>query len=210
MTKRCVILSAAPTRDPMVLAGYLLSDDYIVAADGGWQLAMQMGVKSALLVADFDSLGVPAIADDVECVALPVEKDVTDTAEAMRLAYDKGYSSFLLVGCTGGRLDHQQAAFTVAADYARKGCDITLVDEQNEIHLLTPGSYVYPACPDEKISLFAFGGEVTGLFIDGLKYSVSDYTLSPYDPLCVSNEWIGEDACLSFKSGVLMLYFSKD
>lgn len=210
MTKRCVILSAAPTRDPMVLAGYLLSDDYIVAADGGWQLAMQMGVKPALLVADFDSLGVPAIADDVECVALPVEKDVTDTAEAMRLAYDKGYRSFLLVGCTGGRLDHQQAAFTVAADYARKGCDITLVDEQNEIHLLTPGSYVYPACPDEKISLFAFGGEVTGLFINGLKYSVSDYTLSPYDPLCVSNEWIGEDACFSFKTGVLMLYFSKD
>ena len=210
MTKRCVILSAAPARDPMVLAGYLLSDDYIVAADGGWQLAVQMGVKPALLVADFDSLGVPAIADDVECVTLPVEKDVTDTAEAMRLAYDKGYRSFLLVGCTGGRLDHQQAAFAVAADYARKGCDITLVDEQNEIHLLMPGSYVYPACPDEKISLFAFGGDVTGLFIDGLKYSVSDYTLSPYDPLCVSNEWVGEDACLSFKSGVLMLYFSKD
>lgn len=210
MTKRCVILSAAPARDPMVLAGYLLSDDYIVAADGGWQLAVQMGVKPALLVADFDSLGVPAIADDVECVSLPVEKDVTDTAEAMRLAYDKGYRSFLLVGCTGGRLDHQQAAFAVAADYARKGCDITLVDEQNEIHLLMPGSYVYPACPDEKISLFAFGGDVTGLFIDGLKYSVSDYTLSPYDPLCVSNEWVGEDACLSFKSGVLMLYFSKD
>lgn len=210
MTERCVILSAAPARDPMVLAGYLLSDDYIVAADGGWQLAVQMGVKPALLVADFDSLGVPAIADDVECVTLPIEKDVTDTAEAMRLAYDKGYRSFLLVGCTGGRLDHQQAAFAVAADYARKGCDITLVDEQNEIHLLIPGSYVYPACPDEKISLFAFGGDVTGLFIDGLKYSVSDYTLSPYDPLCVSNEWIGEDACLSFKSGVLMLYFSKD
>lgn len=210
MTKRCVILSAAPARDPMVLAGYLLSDDYIVAADGGWQLAVQMGVKPALLVADFDSLGVPAIADDVECVTLPIEKDVTDTAEAMRLAYDKGYRSFLLVGCTGGRLDHQQAAFAVAADYARKGCDITLVDEQNEIHLLIPGSYVYPACPDEKISLFAFGGDVTGLFIDGLKYSVSDYTLSPYDPLCVSNEWVGEDACLSFKSGVLMLYFSKD
>ena len=210
MTKRCVILSAAPARDPLALTGYLLPDDYIVAADGGWQLAMQMGVKPALLVADFDSLGVPAVSDDVECVTLPVEKDVTDTAEAMRLAYNKGYRSFLLVGCTGGRLDHQQAAFAIAADYARKGCDVALVDEQNEIHLLTPGSYVYPACPDEKISLFAFGGDVTGLFLDGLKYTVSDYTLTPYDPLCVSNEWVDEDACLSFKSGLLMLYFSKD
>ncbi len=210
MTNRCVIVSAAPVRDPMALSGFLLPDDYIVAADGGWQTALQMGVVPTMLVADFDSLGVPSLPEVVECVALPTEKDVTDTAEAMRLAYEKGYRSFLLLGCTGGRLDHQQAAIAVAADYARRGCEMVLVDEQNEVHLLTPGSYVYPACPDEKISLFAFGGEVTGLFVDGLKYTISDYTLSSYDALCVSNEWVGEDACLSFKSGLLMLYFSKD
>ncbi len=210
MTNRCVILSAAPICDPLALAGYLLPDDYIVAADGGWQLAKQMGCDPALLVADFDSLDAPEALEGVEWITLPTEKDVTDTAEAMRLAYEKGYRSFLLLGCTGGRLDHQQAALIVAADYARRGCEVTLADEQNEIHLLTPGSYIYPACPDEKISLFAFGGDVTGLFVEGLKYTVSDYTLSPYDPLCVSNEWVGEDACLSFKSGLLMLYFSKD
>lgn len=207
---RCVILSAAPTRDPLALAGYLLPDDYIVAADGGWQLAQQMGVRPAMLVADFDSLSMPIAMENVELASLPMEKDITDTAEAMRLAYEKGYRSFLLLGCTGGRLDHQQAALAVAADYARRGCDVVLADEKNEIHLLVPGNYVYPACPDEKISLFAFGEDVTGLFIDGLKYTVSDYTLSPYDALCVSNEWVGEDACLSFKSGLLMLFFSKD
>lgn len=210
MTNRCVILSAGPYRDPIALSGYLLADDYIIAADGGWQLAMQMGVKPAMLVADFDSLGVPSVADGIEVVSLPVEKDVTDTAEALRLGYEAGYRSFLLLGCTGGRLDHLQAALTVAADYARRDCEIVLADEQNEIHLLSPGSYVYPACPDEKISLFAFGGDVTGLFIEGLKYSVSDYTLSPFDPLCVSNECLDEVACISFKTGLLMLYFSKD
>ena len=210
MTNRCVILSAGPYRDPIALSGYLLADDYIIAADGGWQLAMQMGVKPAMLVADFDSLGVPSVADGIEVVSLPVEKDVTDTAEALRLGYEAGYRSFLLLGCTGGRLDHLQAALTVAADYARRDCEIVLADEQNEIHLLSSGSYVYPACPDEKISLFAFGGDVTGLFIEGLKYSVSDYTLSPFDPLCVSNECVEEAACISFKTGLLMLYFSKD
>ena len=207
---RCVILSAGPVRNPMALAGYLLPDDYIVAADGGWQLALQVGVTPAMLVADFDSLGVPALPRGVECISLPTEKDVTDTAEAMRIAYDKGFRSFLLLGCTGGRLDHQQAALITAADYARRDCEVIVADEQNEIHLLTPGSYVYPACEDEKVSLFAFGGEVTGLFLDGLKYTVANYTLAPYDPLCVSNEWDGEDACISFKQGLLMLYFSKD
>ena len=181
----------------------------VIAADSGYKNAMALNFPIDILVGDFDSLG--DIPDGVgEVVKLPAEKDVTDTAEAMRLAYEKGYRSFLLLGCTGGRLDHQQAVLAVAADYARKECEVTVADEQNEIHLLTPGSYIYPACPDEKISLFAFGGEVKGLFLDGLKYTVSDYTLSPYDPLCVSNEWVGEDACLSFKSGLLMLYFSKD
>ena len=207
---RCVILSAAPTRDPMHLSGYLLPDDYVVAADGGWRLAQQMGVVPAMLVADFDSLDASLLSVGVECVSLPTEKDITDTAEAMRIAFDRGYRSFLLLGCTGGRLDHQQAVFAVAADYARRGCEITVADEQNEVSFLTPGSYVYPACPDEKVSLFAFGEEVTGLFVEGLKYSVSDYTLSPFDALCVSNEWVGEDACFSFKSGLLMLCFSKD
>lgn len=207
---RCVILSAGPVCDPMAVAGYLLPDDYIVAADGGWQLALQMGITPTLLVADFDSLGVPSLPESVECVTLPTEKDVTDTAEAMRIAYERGYRSFLLLGCTGGRLDHQQAALAVAADYIRRGCEVVLADEHNEIHLLNPGSYIFPACLDEKVSLFAFGGDVNGLFLDGLKYVVSDYTLSPYDPLCVSNEWVEDDACISFKKGLLMVYFSKD
>ena len=210
MTNRCVIVSAGPFTDPVLLRGYLLSDDTIMVADGGLQLTVQMGVMPSMLVADFDSLTDRTVPDGVEVITLPKEKDVTDTAEAMRLAYEAGYRSFLLMGCTGGRLDHMQAAIATAADYTRRGCEITLVDEHNEIHLLNPGSYVYPACCDEKVSLFAYGGDVTGLFVEGLKYSVSDYTLSPYDALCVSNEWIGEDACFSFKSGLLLLYFSKD
>lgn len=210
MSRRCVIISAGPYHNPSVLAGYLLPDDYVIAADGGWKLATDMGVIPAKLVADFDSLSIPSVSNDVELVSLPTEKDVTDTAEALRLAYELGYRSFLLLGCTAGRLDHQQAALAVAADYACRGCEITLADEKNEIHILTAGSYIYPSCPDEKVSLFAFGGDVKGLFVDGLKYTVANYTLTSFDALCVSNEWIGEDACLSFKSGVLLLYFSKD
>lgn len=210
MDKRCVLLSAGPFYDADILSGYLLSNDFIIAADGGWLLAQKMKVTPDVLVADFDSLIDSDLPDGVEVVSLPREKDVTDTAEAMRIAYEKGYHSFLLLGCLGGRLDHQQAAFAVAADYARRGCEVVLADEKNEIYFLTPSSYIYPACPHEKVSFFAFGEEVQGLFAEGLKYPITNYTLSPYDALCVSNEWVGEDACLSFKSGLLMLFFSKD
>ena len=207
---RCVIVCAGPFRDPLTLAGHLQPTDYVMAADGGWQLASLMGVTPAVLVADFDSMPIPAMPDDVKVITLPVEKDVTDTAKALETAYEAGYREFLLLGCTGGRLDHYQATLTAAAEYAGKGCEITLADEQNEIRLLTPGDYIFPVCPEEKVSLFAFGGDVTGLFVEGMKYPLADFALSPFDPLCVSNECLEEDACISFKSGTLLLFFSKD
>ena len=210
MTGRCVVLSAGPFKNADILKGYLLPDDYIIAADGGCRLAFAMGVSPSLLVADFDSISESAAIKDVAVTRLPIEKDVTDTAEAMRLGYESGYRSFLLLGCTGGRLDHFQAALAVAAQYVQRGCEVSLADEQNEIHLLTAGHYMYPVCNGEKLSVFAFGGDVVGLQLGGVKYPVEDLTLLPNDPLCVSNEGIDGSACISFKSGLLMLYFSRD
>ena len=207
---RCVIVSAGPFGDPAVLSGLLLPDDHIIVADGGWRLAEQMGCSPAVLVADFDSLTISNAPSNVKVITLPVKKDVTDTAEAMKIGYEAGYREFLLLGCTGGRLDHQQAAFTSAADYALRSCDVVVADEKNEICFLPPGQYAFPSSGEEKVSLFAFGEEVTGLFTSGLMYSVSNYSLSPFDPLCVSNECIDDDFCISFKSGLLMLYFSRD
>lgn len=207
---RCVVLSAGPFRDPTTLAGFLMPEDTIVAADGGWQLARLLGRTPEVLVADFDSLPVPSLPEGVKVINLPVEKDDTDTAAAVRYGYDAGCRDFLLLGCTGGRLDHQQAAFALAADYAQRGCQMVIADEQNEIHFLMPGSYVFPACPGEKVSLFAFGGSVTGLFATGLAYDITDLTLAPTDPLCVSNECVEDDFGIVFREGLLMLYFSKD
>ena len=58
---RCVIVSAGPFRDPVALAGRLSPEDYVIAADGGWQLATLMGVTPSVLVADFDSMTTPAL-----------------------------------------------------------------------------------------------------------------------------------------------------
>lgn len=207
---RCVIVSAGSFRDPVLLSGFLQPDDYVIAADGGWHLAHLLHRIPAVLVADFDSLTIPAVPNDVKVITLPEEKDETDTSYALKLGYEAGYREFLLLGCTGGRLDHWQAVLAVSADYAHRGCDVVIADEQNEIHLLTPGAYAFPAREDENVSLFAFGEDVTGLFADGLYYDVTDLTLSPYNPLCVSNRCTEEDFQIVFKSGLLLLYFSKD
>ena len=207
---RCVIVSAGQFRDPVTLSGLLLPDDYVIAADGGWQLAMLMGRKPSVLVGDFDSMVTPAVGEDVKVITLPVEKDVTDTAKALEIGYEAGYREFLLLGCTGGRLDHFQATIIDAVTYVQKGCSVVIADEKNEIYPLKAGQYLFQSQEGEKVSFFAFSGEVTGLFATELYYDVTDMTLSPNSSLCISNEAVEDSFCVSFKTGTLLMYLAKD
>lgn len=207
---RCVILCAGPVADAEALRPYLRPNDRYLAADGGWRLAKRLGVTPTWLVADFDSMPPPDLPDGVKVRHLPVKKDVTDAAAAAQVAYEEGCRAFLLLGATGGRLDHQQGAFLLAADLARKGCAVTLADERNEIAFFTASPGLLPPHPGCKVSLFAFGGEVTGLTVTGLAYALTEYTLTPYDALCVSNEFTDAPATVTFREGTLMLFYSKD
>ena len=198
---RCVIIGGGPYANPDVLGAMVSPDDTIIAADSGWELAMQMHLNPSVLVADFDSMTQPQLLDDVKVVRLPIKKDDTDTAVAMREGYDAGFRSFLLLGCTGGRLDHYFASLTIAAQYAVMGCEVVIADEKNLIRVLHPG---------EIVSLFAFARDVVDLSVDHLEYDIKHFTLSPLNPLCVSNAATGNEIRVRFSEGVLLLHFSKD
>lgn len=207
---RCVIIGGGPYSNTDVLADMVSPDDTIIAADSGWELAMKMHVNPSVLVADFDSMTQPQLLDDVKVVRLPIKKDDTDTAVAMREGYDAGFRSFLLLGCTGGRLDHYFASLTIAAQYAVMGCEVVIADEKNLIRVLHPGDYTFGSVAGEIVSLFAFAQDVVDLSVDHLEYDIKHFTLSPLNPLCVSNAATGNEIRVRFSEGVLLLHFSKD
>lgn len=207
---RCVILSAGPVPDTAAIRDLLRADDHFIAADGGWHLAQRLGVDPELLIADFDSLDNAKMTDPVELLNLPTHKDMTDTQAAADAAFDRGFRDFLLLGCTGGRLDHQHAALITAVNLARRGCKVELADGHNRIavYISSPGEL--SPVPGYKVSFFAFGEPVKGLTLKNVAYPLSDYTLTPYDPLCVSNEFTESPAAVTFRSGILLTYYSKD
>ncbi len=207
---RCVILSAGPVDDPQALRHLLRPDDVFIAADGGWQLAERLGVCLLAVVADLDSSAIISLPADTPLVRLPVRKDMTDTAAAIDYARARGYSSFLLLGCTGGRLDHQYAATQLLVQLAAQGCDAMLADASNQICAVVQSPAEVLPLPGWSLSLFAFGGEVKNLCIRGAAYELFGYDLSPVDPLCVSNAVEHTPCTISFDSGILLLYRSKD
>jgi thiamine pyrophosphokinase len=84
-------------------------DALFIAADSGFQAAVDAGVKPDWVIGDMDSL------EDLSSLsAMPPErvirhehdKDFTDTELALSLAAEKGCDDIWIIGGAGGRIDH--------------------------------------------------------------------------------------------------------
>lgn len=74
------------------------SKNLVIAADGGYAYLKSIDITPDIVIGDFDSLGyVPC---EVKTIALPAEKDVTDTAAAIETGWSKGYRVFCIYGGT--------------------------------------------------------------------------------------------------------------
>ncbi len=178
-------------------------DDLVIAADGGYRALAEKNIRCDLLLGDMDSLDKAPLG--VETLKYKVEKDETD----MRLAYlegvKRGYTSFRLYGGVGGRVDHTFANYCLLAEIASNGHTATLYDERHKTFAIKNNSTRVVGDRGKTISIFAFGGEAHGVNITGLYYELKDGTLSPVNPLGVSNHFTEREGEVSVSSGTLLI-----
>lgn len=177
--------------------------DFIIAADKGLLSVQQLGFKADLIIGDFDSLGfVPQ--KNGKIIKLPVRKDDTDVGFALKTAFDMGYRRFYLYGVLGGKLSHTVANLQLAADYSKKGADITLYGENTEAAVITNKSVSLKNRKGD-FSVFSLDEISNGVSIIGAEYEVSNATLKNTFPLGVSNRFKGEQTDLSVVNGTLAI-----
>lgn len=196
----CYIVGAAPECASFSPA----AGDLVIAADGGQHALARMGITPQLIVGDFDSSHAP---EGIPFIKHPVEKDDTDTALAIREGAKRGYRTFALFGCTGGRPDHAFGAVQTALGATRDGYRVYLVGEGMIATVLVNGSLCFRALG--KVSVFSLSDKSHGVTLTGLKYPLSDATLTNAFPLGVSNEGAG-DVTVSVKDGALYLLWEAD
>ncbi len=199
----CFIIGAG---DCISDAPRLLTGDLLICADGGYLTARRLGLSPSLLIGDFDSLGEPPT--DLEAVVrLPVEKDITDTEAAMREGERRGYRTFVLLGCTGGRPDHTYAAEQLLVGASLRGVRAFLVGESYTAFAVSDGSASFAAGASGTVSVFAARGEASGVTLRGLKYPLSSASLTPDAPLGVSNAFLPRvSARIEVASGSLLVF----
>ncbi len=215
-SKKCIIVTG-------LVEGYggwladAAKDAYVICADGGYAFARVADMKVDLLVGDFDSYdGELPDEDQVEIIRVSPEKDDTDTGLCIQEAIARGYKDIVIAGGIGGRLAHSVANLQSMADAASKaGINIMQIDGNRRCYVLKgPATLTVPKrmeTPDghEKrkafISMFAQGGECTGVSISGVFYPLDEGSLSPNYPIGCSNEITADEAVISVKKGTLLV-----
>ena len=208
--RRCVIFTARCDGD-VNRACAPGNGDYIICADGGWQLARQAGVRPDLVIGDFDSSDQPG-EGPVE--RYPVEKDDTDTMLCLKKGLSMGFDDFLIVGGFGGRIDHTLGnlqAMRYAADRAARA---VMNDGCSWATVVAGGTARVPADAigegPVKLSVFALDPVCRGVRIRGTKWTVEDGTWTNGFPLGVSNVFTGDYADISVSQGALLVTLCRD
>ena len=223
--------------DAVIISGGMVDDDFIkeileketahggkpdrivIAADRGLLFFLRNGLTPDIAIGDFDSTPEDAAEEafsrmrtDTEFIRLKPEKDFSDTHAAMLLAAELGAKKVLLLGCTGTRLDHVAANIGLLLAAKEAGLTAVLMDPNNLVFLAERCTILKKSDYEGRyVSLFPLGGEVASLSLDGFKYPLADRTLRFSDAsLTVSNEIVGEEGKITFKSGCLAVMITKD
>ena len=186
--------------------------DLIIAADGGMRALEQLSLRPDIVLGDFDSGDAGraeglAEASGAELVRLNVIKDVSDSAAAMELGKERGYRTFFLYGCTGGRLDHTLGNLQDVAALSMEGIRAFLFDDHAAVTAVTDGGLSFPEYMKGYLSVFPHTDISLGVCETGLKYELKDAELKSTFPLGLSNEFIGRKAEISVRKGTLLVYF---
>ena len=188
----------------------MCEDDYIIALDGGLAFCAEYGIVPDEIVGDFDSLP-PEKQELLEqypqeiIYRLPCEKDDTDTLAALKMAVEQGYEHFTIYGGLGGRLSHTMANIQSLLYLKEQGLTGELIGTDSKIFLVKDEKITIPAKEEGYISVFAFSEKAEGVTLKNLKYEIEDATLTNAFPIGVSNEFVGKEAEISVKKGILLV-----
>lgn len=230
---RCIIVGAG---DFFGMPFQPAAEDFVIAADAGYENLKAVGIVPDLVVGDFDSMEVEGVKgvtgpvkdldifadaekaeyihhlqrielDGVETRVIDPIKNDPDMLACVRIGMERGFGSFHLIGGTGKRIDHSIANLQVLGFLAQQGMHGYLYGEHQLVRAIRNESVSFPKEMQGYFSALSLSDECHGVTERGFKYIVTDVTLSNMMPTGLSNEFVGTEAEISVKDGTLLLIY---
>lgn len=179
----------------------------VVAADGGVDAALALGLHVDVVVGDLDSVSAAGLAAAEAAGATveqhPVDKDATDLALAIDHAAGLG-RHVVVLGVEGGRLDHLVAGILALAAPGRPAVHAHL--GAAAVHVVHgPGELRLPSLArGELLTLVPVGGDAEGVRTEGLRYALVGDRLPAGTTRGVSNVVDADPVVVALDAGTLL------
>jgi thiamine pyrophosphokinase len=178
----------------------------VIAADGGLEHAVALGLHVATVVGDFDSVHADALsratAAGTLAVRHPEAKDATDLELALDAALELRPARVLVVSGDGGRLDHLLATLLLLASPRYADVQVDAEVGAASVHVVRR-ERILRGRPGALVSLLPLHGAAEGVRTEGLEYPLAGERLEPGSSRGVSNVFVGESARVTVEQGVL-------
>lgn len=197
--------------------------DLVICADSGLDDAYRLGVKADYIIGDFDSVsgnvfekykkGDVTESKEARFIKFPPEKDSTDTDIALEYAMEQNPDEIVILGATGGRMDHFLANVNILIKPLKYGIPTYIVDKYNKIYLIDKDTVIKrKSLWGKYISFQPLTEIVKNVRLSGLKYILDGEDLTIGKSLTVSNEMADgtDEAMISFDTGVIIVIEARD
>lgn len=206
------------TVDPAFAASYVRQQafDYLIASDSGLHFFAQKNIHPDEIIGDFDSADQEELSHfrndpSIAFHTFQPEKDYADTELALKLAITRGSSEVHILGGTGTRLDHVLGTVRMLGIALESNVLCYLVDANNRLRLIRGRTVIKKAEQYGRyVSLIPLTNEVRGVTLSGFYYPLSDYTMSGFHTLGISNEIVEEEAVIDLQDGILIVVEASD
>lgn len=204
MDKKCIIVGAGDFFESVLPKA---EEDLLIAADGGLDHLLKIGVMPDLFVGDRDSS--KADLNVIEGLYFPTRKDDSDTLLAVKEGLKRGCKTFYIFGGTGGRIDHTIANIKVLEFLGENNLRGFLFSQNQVITVIRNSEISFPKEFKGYFSVFPTGGNADGVYIKGSEYPLDNYNFESSSSLGLSNYFKGEFTTIKVTDGSLAIIFER-
>ncbi len=186
------------------VAEELPASDLTIAADSGYDRAVELGFKVDVLVGDLDSIETELMPNHLIVERYPVDKDATDLELAISRVLVEHPQRLIVVGGAGGRIDHELGTAQLLCSKRWSSID--------EIDWMTGRGWSYVVHRRRTIhgdlgttiSLIPTGGDASGVSTRGLNWELENETLKHGSTRGLSNAFSSPVAEIAVSAGTLL------
>ncbi len=183
--------------------------DLVVAADGGYDIATDLGVVVDVVVGDLDSISTTELPDRVIVERHPRDKDATDLELALELVARDKPDRVVVVGGSGGRLDHELATASLLCSPRWRSIDeIDWLTKRGRAHVVWSRRILHGDV-GATLTLLPVGGDAEGVHTRGLRWNLEGEHLACGATRGVSNVMESPVADIRITSGCLLVVFPR-